>query len=65
MKRRKLTIIFLVFIGILVLLSGGALVLVKILVTPEMLRKNVLPQVEKVIQRRIEMADAKIGLFSG
>jgi len=30
-----------------------------------MLRKSVLPRVEKVVHRRIEMADAKIGLFSG
>ena len=64
-NRRKLTIIFALVIGILVLLSGGALLLVKMLVTPDMLRKNVLPRVEKVMQRRIEMADAKIGLFSG
>ncbi len=65
MNTKKLTIIFAVVIGILVLLSGGALLLVKILVTPEMLRKSVLPRVEKVLHRRIEMADAKIGLFSG
>jgi AsmA protein len=65
MKSRKLAIIFAVVIGILVLLSGGTLLLVKLLVTPEMLRKSVLPRVEKVVQRRIEMGDAKIGLFSG
>jgi len=65
MKSRKLATIFAIVIGILVLLSGGALLLVKLLVTPEMLRKSVLPRVEKVVQRRIEMDDAKIGLFSG
>ncbi len=65
MNKRKLTIIFASIIGILVLLLGGALLLVKILVTPEMLRKSVLPRVEKVVHRRIEMADANIGLFSG
>lgn len=65
MNTKKLSIIIAVVIGILVLLPGGALLLVKILVTPEMLRKNVLPRVEKVVQRRIEMGDAKIGLFSG
>ncbi|MDD2335636.1 MAG: AsmA family protein [Geobacteraceae bacterium] len=65
MNSRKLTIIFAVVVGILVMLSGGALLLVKILVTPEMLRKSVLPRVEKVVHRRIEMVDAKIGLFSG
>ena len=65
MNTKKLSIIIAVVIGVLVLLSGGALLLVKILVTPEMLRKNVLPRVEKLVQRRIEMGDAKIGLFSG
>ena len=65
MNRRKLSIIIALVTGILVLLPAGALLLVKILVTPEMLRKNVVPRVEKVLQRRIEMGDAKIGLFSG
>ncbi|MRR53444.1 MAG: AsmA family protein [Deltaproteobacteria bacterium] len=65
MNSKKLSIIIAVVSGILVLLPGGALLLVKILVTPEMLRKNVLPRVEKLVQRRIEMGDAKIGLFSG
>lgn len=65
MNTKKLSIIIAVVVGILVLLPGGALLLVKILVTPEMLRKNVVPRVEKVVQRRIEMGDAKIGLFSG
>ncbi len=65
MNKRKLTIIISVVVGILVLLPVGALLLVKILVTPDMLRKSVLPRVEKAVHRRIEMADAKIGLFSG
>jgi AsmA protein len=64
-NKRKLTIVISVVVGILVLLPVGALLLVKMLVTPEMLRKSVLPRVEKVVHRRIEMADAKIGLFSG
>ncbi len=65
MKSRKPFIICAIVIGVLVLLAGGALILVKILVTPEMIRKNVLPRVEKAMHRRIDMADAKIRLFSG
>lgn len=65
MNKRQLTIIISVVVGILVLLPVGTLLLVKFLVTPDMLRKSVLPRVEKVVHRRIEMADAKIGLFSG
>lgn len=65
MNTQKLSIIIVLVIGSLILLTGGALLLVKILVTPEMLRENVLPRLEKVMQRRIEMGDAKIGLFSG
>jgi AsmA protein len=65
MTSRKLLIISVIIIGVLVLLAGGALLLVKILVTPEMIRKNVLPRVEKAMNRRIDMGDAKIRLFSG
>jgi AsmA protein len=65
MTPRKPLIICAIVIGVLVLLAGGALILVKILVTPDMIRKNVLPRVEKALHRRIDMADAKIGLFSG
>ncbi|HKZ18449.1 MAG TPA: AsmA family protein, partial [Geobacteraceae bacterium] len=65
MTSRKLFIITAIIIGVLVLLAGGALLLVKVLVTPEMIRKNVLPRVEEAMDRRIDMADAKIGLFSG
>ncbi len=65
MTSRKLTIIFTSIVGVLILLAGGALLLVKVLVTPEMVRKHVLPRVEKAVHRRIDMVDAKIGLFSG
>jgi AsmA protein len=65
MTSRKLFIIFAIIIGVLVLLAGGALLLLKILVTPDMIRKNVLPRVEKAVHRRIDMTDVKIRLFSG
>lgn len=65
MISRKVTIISAIVIIGPVLLAGAALLLVKALVTPEMIRKNVLPRVEKAVHRRIDMADAKIGLFSG
>ncbi len=65
MVSRKIFNIFAIVIGVLVLLAGGVLLLVRALVTPEMIRKNVLPRVEKAMHRRIDMADTKIGLFSG
>lgn len=65
MTSRKLLIIVVIVVGVLVLLAGGVLALVKLLVTPESIRKYVLPRVEKAVHRRVGMADAKIGLFSG
>jgi len=65
MTSRKLLIICGIAIGTIGLLAGAALLLVKALVTPEMIRNYVLPRVEKAVHRRIDMADAKIGLFSG
>lgn len=65
MASRKIFKIFGIIIGALVLLAGGVLLLVKAMVTPDMIRKSVLPRVEKAMHRRIDMADAKIGLFSG
>lgn len=65
MISRKVIIIIAVAVGVPVLLAGGALLLVKVLVSPDMIRKSVLPRVEKAVHRRIEMADAKIGLLSG
>ncbi|HET6420501.1 MAG TPA: AsmA family protein [Geobacteraceae bacterium] len=65
MVSRKLFGIFAIIIGVLVVLAGGVLLLVKALVTPEMIRKNVLPRVEKAVHRRMDFDDAKIGLFSG
>jgi hypothetical protein len=62
---RKLVIIFGVILGTLVVLAGVASLLVKVLVTPEMIRKIVLPRMEEAIQRPIELRDAKIGIFSG
>jgi len=62
---RKVVIIIAFAVGVPVLLAGGALLLVKVLVSPEMVRKSVLPRVEKAVHRRIEMADARIGLLSG
>ncbi len=65
MPKRKPVIIIAVIIGALVLLAAGASLMVKFLVTPEMVRKHVLPRMEKALQRRIEMGDVRIGLFSG
>jgi hypothetical protein len=65
MNPRKIIIILGVIVGILVVLAGGASLLVKYLVTPEMIRKIVLPRMEAAIQRPIEFKDAKIGIFSG
>ncbi len=65
MISRKLIIVFGIIVGAFVLLIGGASLLVKLLVTPEMVKKTILPRVEKALQRHIQLGDVKIGIFSG
>lgn len=48
-----------------ILLGIGLVVLVQILVTPAMIKDRLLPEAEKVLQRRIVLGDIEVSLFSG
>jgi AsmA protein len=52
-------------IGAVVVVVAAAAILVRVLVTPELVRKAVLPRVEKALERRVELGDVQIGIFSG
>lgn len=51
--------------AILVALLLSLIVLVKVLITPERVRKTVLPIAEKSLNRQIQLGDIKVSIFSG
>ncbi|HEY5675060.1 MAG TPA: AsmA family protein [Malonomonas sp.] len=57
--------ILLVLLGLLVTLMIVVVVLIKVLVTPEKIRETVVPLAEKQLQRKVEVGDINIGIFSG
>lgn len=65
MNLKKLALISGIVFGILVLMAGGASLLIRYIISPDGIRKNVLPRVEKALQRRIEVSDVRIGIFKG
>ena len=50
---------------ILVALFVGLLILAKVVITPERVKATVLPLAEKQLQRKIELGDIRVSLFSG
>ncbi|MDL2269987.1 AsmA family protein, partial [Desulfosarcina sp. OttesenSCG-928-G17] len=50
--------------GLIVLMIGVG-ILIKIMITPEMVRESVLPIAEQHLNRKIDYTDIAIGLFSG
>ncbi|NOY13737.1 MAG: DUF748 domain-containing protein [Deltaproteobacteria bacterium] len=61
----KLAKIGMVLGGTLVFLLVSLSILVKVLVTPEQVRENLLPLLEKTLQRKVEIGQVDIGIFSG
>lgn len=51
--------------GIIILLLLSLVLLVKILITPERVRKTVLPIAEKKLDRQIQLRDIDVSIFSG
>ena len=51
--------------GVLLVLLIAAVVLVKVLVTPERIRATVLPMAEKALHRKVELGEIQIGFLSG
>lgn len=51
--------------GTLIFLLVTLSILVKVVVTPEKVRDNLLPMAEKALQRKIDIGEIEIGIFSG
>jgi AsmA protein len=65
MTLKKLAVISGIALGIFILMVGGASLLIRYIISPDMVRKTVLPRVGKALQRHIEIGDVRIGIFKG
>lgn len=65
MNLKKLAVISGIILGILILMVGVATLFIRYIISPDMVRKTVLPRVEKAFQRHIEIGDVRIGIFKG
>ncbi len=54
-----------VIVAVLAVLVITAIILVKVLVTPERIRATVLPLAEQPLHRQVTLGDIRVGLFSG
>lgn len=54
-----------IILAIIVVLFASLFVLAKILITPERVKKTILPLAEKALHRSVQLGDIKIGIFSG
>ena len=52
-------------IGVLLVSLVVIIVLIKMELTPEMVRETIIPIAEEHLQRKVEVGEIKIGLFSG
>ena len=50
---------------LVVVLVIGLVVLAKLVITPELVKKTVLPLAEDALQRKVELGDISVSLFSG
>jgi AsmA protein len=65
MTLKKLATICGIVLGIIVLMAGGATLLVRYIISPDMVRKTVIPRVGNALQRHVEIGDVQIGIFKG
>jgi AsmA protein len=65
MNMRKVGKILAIVAGVFVVIVAALAILLRVLVTPEMVRKTVLPRVEKATGRQVELGDVQIGIFTG
>ena len=65
MNRQKLLKIAGVSAGIVVALLVGLTILVKVLISPELVKKTVLPKISDAINRQVSLGDVSVSIFSG
>lgn len=65
MNRQKLLKIAGVSAGIVVALLVGLTILVKLIISPELVKKTVLPKISAAINRQVSLGDVSVSIFSG
>ncbi len=65
MNRQKLIKIAGLSTGIVVALLVGLTILVKVLISPELVKKTVLPKISAAINRQVSLGDVSVSIFSG
>ena len=65
MRLRKLAIISGIIVGMLILIVIASSILVRYIISPDAVRKIVLPRVEKALLRHVEIGDVGIGIIKG
>ena len=65
MRLKKLAVISGIIGGILILIVAGASLLIRYIISPDAVRKIVLPRVEKTLMRHVEIGDVNIGIIKG
>jgi AsmA protein len=62
---KKLTRIVAVVIALVVVLCVALVILAKVLITPERVRQTILPLAEEQLERKLELGEISVSLFSG
>lgn len=65
MNRQKLLKIAGVSAGIIVALLVGLTILAKLVISPELVKKTVLPKISAAINRQVSLGDVSVSIFSG
>lgn len=65
MNRQKLLKIGVLCVGIVVALLVGLTIMVKVVISPELVKKTVLPKLSAAINRQVSLGDVSVSIFSG
>jgi len=65
MNRQKVLKITGLLVGIVVALLVGLTILAKVMISPELVKKTVLPRISAAINRQVSLGDVSVSIFSG
>lgn len=65
MNRQKLIKISAICAGIVFVLFVALIILVKVVISPEQVKKNILPRISASLNRQVSLGDVSVSIFSG
>ena len=65
MKMKKWLKVLAIVAAVVLLIIVALSVLAKLLITPELVKKTVLPKVKEALHREVELGDVEVSIFSG